>query len=389
MLLNKGDGAFEDASAAFGLPDDRASLGAAAADFDADRRIDLFLTGVGGNRLLRNKDGKCFEDLTELARRIPAPRRFRSTARWLDLDQDGDLDLYVVNYTAAEHADEAFLADGRPRRDWRTRSTATTASPRPIRGSPAPAWAPLAVAWENVKAIQGLSIALVPWTDMEPLREARRAHTGIAACDVDGDRDLDLILTADGDASVASSTTGWACSTRSRCEDDLPLETVSGLLDADFDPDGRPDLVAPSPSGRLQIWRNTTEHATATRARSSPSRSSPTNADDWRSATAVDLDLDGRVDLVGPHAAERDVRTPMGAQRATRLAAEHASAPAPTPTTAGRRSALPLVDLAGDALPDSADRSAPASRRVWPETWATATTGWRSSSAAAGRSSPS
>ena len=64
LLLNKGDGRFEDASAAFGLPEDRASLGVAAADFDADRHIDLFLTGVGDNRLLRNRDGKAFEDIS-------------------------------------------------------------------------------------------------------------------------------------------------------------------------------------------------------------------------------------------------------------------------------------------------------------------------------------
>ena len=63
LLLNQGDGRFEDASAAFGLPLDQASLGVAAADFDADRQIDLFLTGVGKNRLLRNRDGKAFEDI--------------------------------------------------------------------------------------------------------------------------------------------------------------------------------------------------------------------------------------------------------------------------------------------------------------------------------------
>ena len=53
---------------AFGLPEDRASLGVAAADFDADRHIDLFLTGVGDNRLLRNRDGKTFEDISCVAR---------------------------------------------------------------------------------------------------------------------------------------------------------------------------------------------------------------------------------------------------------------------------------------------------------------------------------
>ena len=64
LLINKGEGRFEDGSVAFGLAIDRGSIGVAAADFDADRHIDLFLTGAGENRLLRNIDGKKFEDIS-------------------------------------------------------------------------------------------------------------------------------------------------------------------------------------------------------------------------------------------------------------------------------------------------------------------------------------
>ena len=66
LLLNQGDGSFVESAAAFGLPLDHASLGVAAADFDADRQIDLFLTGVGKNLLLHNKGGKTFEDRTSV-----------------------------------------------------------------------------------------------------------------------------------------------------------------------------------------------------------------------------------------------------------------------------------------------------------------------------------
>ena len=113
LLINKGDGRFEDASAAFGLPADRASLGVAAGDFDADRHIDLFLTGVGGNRLLRNLDGKKFEDISTVLKPVGVPA-VSLMARWLDLDQDGDLDLYVVNHCAAAHAERAFARAGDP-----------------------------------------------------------------------------------------------------------------------------------------------------------------------------------------------------------------------------------------------------------------------------------
>src|SRR5271157_3074962 len=99
LLLNQGDGSFLEAAAAFGLPLDQASLGVAAADFDADRQIDLFLTGVGKNRLLRNKDGKAFEDQTQSLQTI-GPPAISLMARWLDLDQDGDLDLSGLHRAA-------------------------------------------------------------------------------------------------------------------------------------------------------------------------------------------------------------------------------------------------------------------------------------------------
>src|SRR5204863_4763451 len=129
------DGRFEDVSAAFGLPQDRASLGVAAADFDADRHIDLFLTGIGENRLLRNRDGKRFEDVSSSVKSVGSPA-LSLTARWLDLDQDGDLDLYVVNYCAAEHAGKSFTGSGGPPPGIANAVYRNDGRPEPIPGSP-------------------------------------------------------------------------------------------------------------------------------------------------------------------------------------------------------------------------------------------------------------
>ena len=82
-----------------GLPDDRASLGVAAGDFDADNKIDLYLTGVSGNRLYRYREPEGFLDVTATVGVGGARAIVSLTARWLDLDQDGDLDLYVINHT--------------------------------------------------------------------------------------------------------------------------------------------------------------------------------------------------------------------------------------------------------------------------------------------------
>jgi hypothetical protein len=59
--------------------------------FRRDRQIDLFLTGVGANHLLHNKDGKAFEDLTSMLKPQGA-RALSLMARWVDLDHDGDLE---------------------------------------------------------------------------------------------------------------------------------------------------------------------------------------------------------------------------------------------------------------------------------------------------------
>ena len=73
--------------------------GGAAADFDGDGRLDLYLvqaTGAGGNRLYRNLGGWRFEDVTDASGAADADR-FGMGAATGDIDGDGDLDLYVTN----------------------------------------------------------------------------------------------------------------------------------------------------------------------------------------------------------------------------------------------------------------------------------------------------
>ena len=300
LLLNKGEGRFEDASAIFGLPLDRASIGVAAADFDADRHIDLFLTGVDSNRLLRNHEGKKFEDISKTLK-SSGPPAISLMARWLDLDQDGDLDLYVVNYCSAEHADKAFVNSGalpRGLANWIYRNDGL---PAEIPGSPAPAWAPLAVASE-VNAKGGLSIVLTPWTEVEAVTGGDSPHTGIASLDIDNDRDLDLVLSADGAATIAILNDRLGEFHVGAIKGVSSTEPNSGLLVTDLDADGRIDLVAPSAQGRVLAWRNTTVRTTSkeTELTFEPW---PINATRWRAAQAVDLDLDGRPDLLGLPAA--------------------------------------------------------------------------------------
>ncbi|WP_337177856.1 FG-GAP-like repeat-containing protein [Paludisphaera sp.] len=345
LLLNRGEGGFEDVSAAFGLPDDRASTGVAAGDFDADRRVDLYLTGLEG-RLLRNVDGVRFEDVTPP---LPAdaPLALSLTARWLDLDQDGDLDLYVVNFTTADRAGDALREGvesppGMPNFAWRNDGV-----PPALPGKPQPAWTPLATA-DNVTPTAGLSIALVPWPEQPALGGEARRHTGVALADFDGDRDLDLILTSD-DAPPLAVLNDRLGRFRAEPIGGMTAPAASGLAVVDIDADGRPDLVAPSASGSLAIWRNTTARAPA--ADLVPTfEPFANNAREWRTAIAADVDLDGRFDLVGLLArAEGGRSTPpvmWARNERTRLRV------AEPPILAEFPDGLAVVDLAGDPLPD-------------------------------------
>ncbi|HEX8203956.1 MAG TPA: FG-GAP-like repeat-containing protein, partial [Isosphaeraceae bacterium] len=191
LLWNRGDGTFEEVTAAFGLDAVRSSLGAAAGDFDADGHVDLFLTGVGDNRLYRNLGTRRFEDVTERAG-LTGPSALSLTARWLDLDQDGDLDLYAINYSAAEHADAAFADPGGGVPGLANAAYRNDGKPAPVTGSPEATWAPAAVASGDSPAVGGLSIAFSPWADAPDLLGGASPHTAVAALDVDDDRDVDL-----------------------------------------------------------------------------------------------------------------------------------------------------------------------------------------------------
>ncbi len=97
LYRNDGSGGFLDISHSVGLDGSIYGTGVAAADFDADGRVDLFLTAVGENRLLRNL-GDRFVDVTQKAGVAGGPGEWSTSAAFFDYDNDGDLDLFVANY---------------------------------------------------------------------------------------------------------------------------------------------------------------------------------------------------------------------------------------------------------------------------------------------------
>jgi hypothetical protein len=99
LFENLGDMRFQDVTAAAGIDVRRWAMGAAVGDYDGDGFDDLYVTCFGPNVLLHNtgdRDQPGFEDVTEAAH--VADPGWGTSCAFGDVDRDGDLDLYVVNY---------------------------------------------------------------------------------------------------------------------------------------------------------------------------------------------------------------------------------------------------------------------------------------------------
>ncbi len=330
----------------WGLPIDRASLGAAAGDFDGDGLVDLFLTGVGDNRLYHNERSGRFKDVTKDAG-ISGPPALSLTARWLDLDQDGDLDLYVINHTDLEHIDQAFtgksppgIANGVYRNDGQAAA---------IPGMPSADWAPRALAGDPDKAPMGLSIKMTAWAGSDSLLGGAAAHTGLALLDLDDDRDLDLVLAAEGavpqvllNDRLGRFYPAMIQGLESRIAD-------AGHFVIDLDKDGYADLVASDSAGKLTAWRN--------RSRRSGADVSiafewwPTNAVGYHGTMAADVDLDGNTDLLGLATLD-GLPIPGWARNDGNRLTSMTLPVGPDGSIGHPIRAIGWADLAGDALPD-------------------------------------
>jgi FG-GAP-like repeat/ASPIC and UnbV len=98
LYINRGDGTFQDRSAAAGLGDQIYALNVTRADYDNDGDLDLLLLRGGWERplrlsLLRNRGDASFDDVT-FAAGLGDPIATESAA-WGDYDNDGRVDLFV------------------------------------------------------------------------------------------------------------------------------------------------------------------------------------------------------------------------------------------------------------------------------------------------------
>ncbi len=106
LYRNNQDGTFTDVTQQAGVGDTSESNGAIFGDVDNDGDVDLYVTnGHVANRLYENQGDGTFRDVTARAGVGNTASSFG--AAWADFDNDGDLDLYVANFDGGRDADYA------------------------------------------------------------------------------------------------------------------------------------------------------------------------------------------------------------------------------------------------------------------------------------------
>jgi hypothetical protein len=104
LFENDGKGNFKDVTAKAGLAGTGFDTGVAIGDYDNDGYEDIFVGGVHGNHLYHNNGDGTFTDVTAKAGLDRPDSQYGPLwsvgGAWVDVNNDGLLDLFVVNYLA-------------------------------------------------------------------------------------------------------------------------------------------------------------------------------------------------------------------------------------------------------------------------------------------------
>lgn len=226
LFRNRGDGTFEDVTAASGIDYRGSTLHAVWGDYDGDALPDLYLVNYGPNVLYRNAGQGRFEDVTSsTGTGDPA---WGIGGGFVDYDHDGDLDLYIVNFA------RAGVDFQQPRR-----------FPEDFSGAP------------NVLYRNNGDGTFTDVTEKSNLSGGERRSVAFLSSDLDNTRDVDFYLVhSDAPNQLFNNLRDGSFQ---------PVEAPqiggqagsSAVAAADFDRDGLVDLVVTSiDSGRLELLRN-------------------------------------------------------------------------------------------------------------------------------------
>lgn len=117
LFRNNGDGTFTDVTEQAGVAGTGYDIGVAIGDYDNDGCLDIFVAGVYRNTLYHNNCNGTFTDVTQKAglgdSRDPQYGPLWAEAGvWVDLNNDGLLDLFVVDYMQWTYGPQALCHFG-------------------------------------------------------------------------------------------------------------------------------------------------------------------------------------------------------------------------------------------------------------------------------------
>jgi hypothetical protein len=231
----RGDGTYEDRTEASGTAlAGYWAQGCATADYDADGRIDLFVTGFGRYWLLKQTDRLRFGDVTAAAG-LGGGRGWSTGAAFADYDRDGLVDLYVSHYVEYDQNSPPLPPVGSsPNCSYRGHPV--MCGPRGLKPQAGRLFRNVGGRFQDVTTAAGM-IAAYPGYGL-----------GAVWSDLDDDGDLDLFVASDSTPNYLFRNDGGrfkdvATTSGVAYAEDGRTQASMGVDAGDYDNDGRFDLV--------------------------------------------------------------------------------------------------------------------------------------------------
>jgi enediyne biosynthesis protein E4 len=268
------------------------SMGVAAADYDNDGDVDLFVAGVGVRQLYRNSGGK-FEDVATAAGLTDKAGEWAVGGGWFDYDNDGALDLFVVNYVKWTAAENRFCGDA-------SRKIRVYCHPRYFEGLANRLYRNRGDGtFEDVSMRSGI---------------ARHVGKGmsVAFADYDADGFIDVYVTNDGVPNFLFRNRGDGTFEETGLLAGVAVPSHGRAVSSmgtdfqDYDNDGRPDIHLTALAGEtFPLYRNQGSGAFVEATQSSGLAVIGAKLSGW-ATLFIDLDNDGLKDLFTANAHVND-----------------------------------------------------------------------------------
>ncbi len=347
LFRNRGDGTFEDVSVSSGLAAFAKGYGhgITVGDFDNDGHPDVFVTRWRRYGLYRNRGDGTFEDRTESVG-LGGDRDWPTSAAFADLDNDGDLDLYVCHYLVWD--------TDKPTPCWdEKKGRYSYCAPQHFASLPDHLFRN-----DNGRFVDVSAEAGILDTDGRGL--------GVVAADLDGDGRVDLYVANDQSANFLFHNLGGmkfeeiGQPSGVASNGDGAYQASMGIACGDSDGDGRPDLAVTNFFNEYTtLYRNRGE-GIFTDATAEAGLVVPTRHRLGFGVAFFDANNDGRLDLATANGHVDDFRPEVPFQMPAQLlvgitggkfvdASKAAGAPWQTPRVAR---GLAVGDLDNDGRPD-------------------------------------